>query len=497
MPKMKQKVIPSYEPFELTNEELSILEPHKLTEFIPKMTSKEITTLFDSIKENGFIDNIIITNDYKIIDGRTRVDIAKMYKKYKPKFIFFNGNDNEIFDFIFNKNLNRRQLNIGQKTLIALKLFGSNSNCEQLANDYFGVNSASIGRAVYIQQNNPDIIKNIFDGKLTLDNAFMITKTAIKKNNPIIQNSYKGHSYMSTATTNTSNDVKETFNKISQMFTDMLTTQQQQNAEFANKLNDMFGSLMEEYDKKNNPQKNIVNIYKDQFGMHNDYELANLLNVKTDVIENWKIENSIPNNKIKQLDSILQIRMMDSVENDKNPTNKIISNIEKTINCDIIEDVKNPDDMSDYLSRALKSKKIKNKDESSDNNFPAKSSDIKIVYEYLNKVFSILNIDSKRDLSKILSISATNINNWLSTNRIPQKHVDNINKLISMASAQMYYENIDVDDYITNFMKAFNIKNRAELGRKLDVTMQMVGTWKRYKRIPKYVKDVMDSMLNK
>lgn len=408
MPKMKQKVIPSNEPFELTNEELSILEPHKLTEFIPKMTTKEIVILHHSIKENGFIDNIIITNDYKIIDGRARVDIAKISRTRKPKFVFFNGNDNEIFDFIFSKNLNRRQLNIGQKTLIALQLFGNDSNCKQLANDYFGVNSSSIGRAVYIQQNNPDIVENIFNGKLTLDNAFMITKAAIKKNNPIIQNSYRGHSYMSTDTTNTSNGVKETLNNISQMFTDMLTTQQQQNAEFANKLNSMFGSLMEEYDKKNNPQKNIVDIYKDQFNIRGDYDLANLLNIKVDVVEKWRIENSIPENRIKQIESMLQIRMALSVENDKiTPTNKIISKI---------------NNIADNILKAEPTDVGIDRDEM----YYYYDNSSKIIDDFME----MFNMEYVKDLAEHFGITWQTINTWKRFNRIPIQYKDMMDSMI-------------------------------------------------------------------
>lgn len=407
MPKQKQKIIPLYESFELTNEELSILEPHKLTEFIPMMTSNEIIRLHHSVIEKGFIDDIIITNDYKIIDGRARVSVAKIHKAHKPRFVFFNGSDNEIFDFIFNKNLNRRHLNIGQKTLIALKLFGSDANCEQLAKDYFGVNSSSIGRAVYVEQNNPSIVENIFKGKLTLDNAFTITKNSIKKNNLIIQNSYRGHSYMSTDSKTTSNVVKETLKNISQMFTDMLSTQQQQNAEFANKLNDMFGTLMEEYDRKNNPQKNIVNIYKDQFGMHNDYELANLLNVKVDMVENWRIENSIPENRIKQIESMLQIRMADSVENTKQQTKKTVSKIN-----DMIADVEKT--------------KITDVGIDHDDEYYYYTNSSIVIDEFME----MFNMKSVKDMADYFGITWQTINAWKRYNRIPIYYNDMMNSMI-------------------------------------------------------------------
>ena len=213
---------------------------------------------------------------------------------------------------------------------------------------------------------------------------------------------------MSTDTTNTSNGVKETLNNISQMFTDMLTTQQQQNAEFANKLNSMFGSLMEEYDKKNNPQKNIVDIYKDQFNIRGDYDLANLLNIKVDVVEKWRIENSIPENRIKQIESMLQIRMALSVENDKiTPTNKIISKI---------------NNIADNILKAEPTDVGIDRDEM----YYYYDNSSKIIDDFME----MFNMEYVKDLAEHFGITWQTINTWKRFNRIPIQYKDMMDSMI-------------------------------------------------------------------
>lgn len=100
------------------------LQAHPLAELFPVMERKDFALLVESIHKNGLRDPIVIYEG-KILDGRHRFD-ACMELGIEPQITEFFGHDAR--QFVFDRNLVRRQLSRKQKRALIKRMLETNSH---------------------------------------------------------------------------------------------------------------------------------------------------------------------------------------------------------------------------------------------------------------------------------------------------------------------------------------------------------------------------------
>lgn len=96
------------------------MEFHEAANFFPLMEGADFESLVADIKKHGRLIEPIWTLGGKILDGRNRYR-ACVVAGVKPTFREWKG-DVDPFDFVSSANLERRQLAIGQRAMIANEL---------------------------------------------------------------------------------------------------------------------------------------------------------------------------------------------------------------------------------------------------------------------------------------------------------------------------------------------------------------------------------------
>jgi len=93
---------------------MQTLELHELCTMFPVMVGSEFRSLRDDIAANGLREQIVLLGD-KVLDGRNRYQ-ACLEAGVEPKFRQYNGND--PVQYVLSKNLLRRHLTAGQRSII-------------------------------------------------------------------------------------------------------------------------------------------------------------------------------------------------------------------------------------------------------------------------------------------------------------------------------------------------------------------------------------------
>jgi len=156
---------------------------HPIAELFPLMSESDLDELAKDIKLNGQRETIT-TYEGKLLDGRNRFR-ACLKARVKPETIEFSGGD--PVDFVVSKNINRRHLTTGQRSMIAGELANLKqgdvaaqkdavSNETPLSLDkaakVMRVSRAHAARAQRVIKNgNPDIIKAVKHGDLSVGQA--------------------------------------------------------------------------------------------------------------------------------------------------------------------------------------------------------------------------------------------------------------------------------------------------------------------------------------
>ena len=96
----------------------SDLEAHPYADMFPKMEGDDFTQLVDSIQKDG-LEELIITYDGKILDGRNRY-AACIEAGVKPVTVNYRGDD--ALGYVLRMNLHRRHLTTSQRAMVAEKL---------------------------------------------------------------------------------------------------------------------------------------------------------------------------------------------------------------------------------------------------------------------------------------------------------------------------------------------------------------------------------------
>lgn len=103
---------------------------HPLAECLPRMSEQEFSDLVGSIERHGLREKITVFGGV-IIDGISRYEACKKLKKspltreWEPDDPEASPEDIErqIRDFVIDKNLNRRQLSVGDRSMVAARLY--------------------------------------------------------------------------------------------------------------------------------------------------------------------------------------------------------------------------------------------------------------------------------------------------------------------------------------------------------------------------------------
>jgi hypothetical protein len=95
---------------------------HPILGIYPEMNHSKKLELELDLYQNGLIDPIIIDSEYKIIDGRTRLEIC-LKLGIEPKFQKFNGDIHEIFRLTKSKNLARKHYSASQLAATVAEIY--------------------------------------------------------------------------------------------------------------------------------------------------------------------------------------------------------------------------------------------------------------------------------------------------------------------------------------------------------------------------------------
>lgn len=173
------------------------IEYHSVANIFPMMTEKELESLKQDISVNGLREPIWLFQE-KIIDGRNRY-IACLETGIKPVFRKYEGNENDLIDFVISLNLHRRHLNTSQKACLAVELLPElekrtkenlskkmsairkgntevsaklqNLNSSQTASKIFGVSERYIFDAKKLLKESEVLFSEVRQGKFTLQQA--------------------------------------------------------------------------------------------------------------------------------------------------------------------------------------------------------------------------------------------------------------------------------------------------------------------------------------
>lgn len=197
------------------------LEIHPLAELIPAMSAEEFAQLKTGIDVNGYLeDEPVVLFEGRILDGRHRYRACGELGIEAPT-VDFRGGEDAAQAYVISKNLDRRHLTTGQRSVAALKLLdwereaarerqaatqlagrepggdpivgsrqvmGTDGAEEQekptphsseavaKAGEKFGVSGSSVERAKKVAEERPDLLKKVEAGELTVNSAFNETK---------------------------------------------------------------------------------------------------------------------------------------------------------------------------------------------------------------------------------------------------------------------------------------------------------------------------------
>jgi protein gp37 len=162
---------------------------HPAADLLPMMSNEAFQAICFDVKAQGFLESIQITNEDLLIDGRNRLQVGWALQLDPPIERF---NPTDAVAYVVGKNITRRHLTVGQRSMIAEKLAklvrgrpNANLNVpngtftEDEAAKMLGVTRQEISRARFIRQVMPKLAKEVENGTVTLDGAYKKAKQKI------------------------------------------------------------------------------------------------------------------------------------------------------------------------------------------------------------------------------------------------------------------------------------------------------------------------------
>ena len=166
---------------------MNILQPHELSKFYPMHDKDRFQELVEGMKVSGYRDEFpIVLYEGKILDGRNRY-AAALEAGVEPFIVQFSGDD--PVEFVVQANSNRRDLEIGQRAAIALKIqkylndhyksgkggdrknqfikFDKLNNAQSEAAKKAGVSTGTLATVAKLEKEAPDLFEKVAKGELT------------------------------------------------------------------------------------------------------------------------------------------------------------------------------------------------------------------------------------------------------------------------------------------------------------------------------------------
>lgn len=92
---------------------------HPFAKIFPLMEGERFAAFKAGIREKGLVEPIVLYQDM-VLDGRNRL-AACIATGVTPRYVRFEGSDDDAFDFVWAKNFDRRDLTVGQRAAAAEK----------------------------------------------------------------------------------------------------------------------------------------------------------------------------------------------------------------------------------------------------------------------------------------------------------------------------------------------------------------------------------------
>ena len=168
-------------------------EPHSYAEIFPMLSLDELEELAASIEHSGQQSPVVLY-DGRILDGRNRyAALSLLNKRLKQPIKLIYGRfeagsennpetDHRALDYVVIHNLHRRSLTVGQRAAIGLELKAQYAiilrnqeekykSSKQAAKDV-GVSARAIEQAQTIEEEAPELLKEVKSGKRSLNSAY-------------------------------------------------------------------------------------------------------------------------------------------------------------------------------------------------------------------------------------------------------------------------------------------------------------------------------------
>ena len=135
------------------------IKVHPKADMFPMIPQDDLEELAESIANNGQRLPIILVKNCEnvlLIDGRNRLAACKI-AKIEPKYEYFEGKEDDILAYIADINLNRRNLNAGQRAVALAKIYpvaiqGGKRVKGQVENFHLTIDKSQLGKArIYSQ----------------------------------------------------------------------------------------------------------------------------------------------------------------------------------------------------------------------------------------------------------------------------------------------------------------------------------------------------------
>lgn len=140
---------------------------HPIADTLPLMPPHRLASLVDDIKTNGLLIPIVL-HEGQILDGRNRY-LACIKAKVEPVFTEYTGDD--PFRFVVSMNIERRDLDDGQRAVSSRRLLKLN---QQLS---LGIDAEDDERAAkLLEDGEPELVKAVDAGEVTLEVAAAIAE---------------------------------------------------------------------------------------------------------------------------------------------------------------------------------------------------------------------------------------------------------------------------------------------------------------------------------
>ncbi len=166
---------------------LSKLSHHPLNEEIYSLSS--IEDLMSSIDEVGLLQPLVVNQKFQVLSGNRRLEAVKRLgwksvevekiptkKKSEPQMIVhFNKQRVKTCRELLNElYILMPQYSVGQgKRTDLTNVRPNKGSARDTIADLIGLSSSQIGKLLFIEKNDPDFIKVIDDGELTINQAYL------------------------------------------------------------------------------------------------------------------------------------------------------------------------------------------------------------------------------------------------------------------------------------------------------------------------------------